>query len=170
MNFSQNNYNQNKEYTHPQRDFHVAIKGERGFTLLFASLIAALLLAIGLAVFNISNKELILSTSARDSQFAFYAADAGLECALFWDFQHGTFSPGGASDIVCAGVTIPNVGGAPYGVEKTFTFDLAPQPYCTTVSVTKFDSPRRTEIKARGYNTCDTSYSRRVERALRATY
>ena len=143
----------------------------RGFTLLFSSLIAALLLAIGLAVFNISNKELILSTSARDSQFAFYAADAGLECALFWDFQHSTFSPGASSpDITCAGITIPNVGGASFGVPQTFSFDLSPEPYCTTVTVTKFDSPRRTVVEDRGYNTCAVGYSRRVERALRATY
>jgi len=57
----------------------------RGFTLFYALLVTSLLLALGLAVFNITLKELLLSSDARESQNAFYAADAALECALYWD-------------------------------------------------------------------------------------
>lgn len=57
----------------------------RGFTLFYALLVTSLLLALGLAVFNITLKELMLSSDARESQNAFFAADAALECALFWD-------------------------------------------------------------------------------------
>ncbi len=67
---------------------------ERGFTLFYAVLVASLLLALGLAIFNITYKELILSSGARESAVAFYAADAGLECALFWDRKYtGLSSP-----------------------------------------------------------------------------
>ncbi len=56
-----------------------------GFTLFYAVLMASLLLAIALAVLNISFKEFTLSSGARDSNVAFYAADSALECALYWD-------------------------------------------------------------------------------------
>lgn len=65
-----------------------------GFTLFYAVLVSSLLLALGLAIFNITYKELILSAGARESATAFYAADSGLECALFWDRKHtGKSSP-----------------------------------------------------------------------------
>jgi len=127
-------------------------------------------LSIGLAIFNITIKELALSSSSRESQFAFYAADTGIECALFWDFQHNAFDVTKTSDIVCAGQSIEDVGGGGFNNPSTFTIDLTPLPYCTIVSVTKQESPRRTLVEARGYNTCDTENPRRVERAIRATY
>lgn len=64
----------------------------KGFTLFYAVLTASLLLAIGIAIFNITFKELILSSGARESANAFYAADTGLECALYWDLRHGSLS------------------------------------------------------------------------------
>lgn len=70
------------------------LEATRGFTLFYAVLMSSLLLALGLAIFNITYKELILSAGARESAVAFYAADAGLECALFWDRKHiGLSSP-----------------------------------------------------------------------------
>ena len=66
----------------------------RGFTLFYAVLVTSLLLSLGLAVFNITIKELVLSSDARESQSAFYAADTALECALFWDLEYtGAPSP-----------------------------------------------------------------------------
>ncbi len=56
-----------------------------GFTLFYAALVSSLLLAIGLAILNITLKEFVLSSGARDSETAFYSADSALECALFWD-------------------------------------------------------------------------------------
>ena len=55
--------------------------------MLFAVLTASVLLAIGLSIFNLTVKELVLSSSGRESQFAFYAADTGAECALYWDLK-----------------------------------------------------------------------------------
>lgn len=56
-----------------------------GFTLLFASLIGALVIAVGLAILDITLKQLLLASAGRESQQAFYSADAGTECALFLD-------------------------------------------------------------------------------------
>lgn len=63
-----------------------------GFILFYALLIASLLLAVALAIVNITFKELVLSSGARESANAFYAADTGLECALYWDLKHESLS------------------------------------------------------------------------------
>jgi Tfp pilus assembly protein PilX len=60
----------------------------RGFTLLYAVLISSVLLAIGIAIFEITVRELRLSSIVRESEYAFYAADAGLECAMKSDFKY----------------------------------------------------------------------------------
>lgn len=59
-----------------------------GFTILYAVLIATLVLAVGVSLFSIVFKQLQLSTEARESYRAIFAADAALECALLHDRQH----------------------------------------------------------------------------------
>ena len=58
---------------------------KKGFTLLFAVLVSTLVLSVGASIISIALKQIILSGSARDSQFAFYASNTGIECALYWD-------------------------------------------------------------------------------------
>ncbi len=60
-------------------------KNKKGFALLFAVLISGLLITIGISIFNISIKELMISASIRDSQTAYYAADSAAECFFYWD-------------------------------------------------------------------------------------
>lgn len=62
-----------------------SIRNNHGFVLLFAVLIASILLSVGLALSNISFKEIVLSAASRDSQFAFFGSDSGSECAFYWD-------------------------------------------------------------------------------------
>lgn len=57
----------------------------KGFTIFFAMLVAALALSIGLAIYDLTVRELALSATATQSQYAIYAADTGAECALYWD-------------------------------------------------------------------------------------
>lgn len=85
----------------------------RGFVLSFAVLVAGILLSIGLAIFTITLKELILSGSGRESQFAFYAADTGGECALYWDIKHSGFSGSVFSPVTYASTTSPPSYGNP---------------------------------------------------------
>ena len=56
-----------------------------GVALFIAVIVASLVLTIGLSMANIFVKEYQLSVSARESQIAFYAADSGLECGIYWD-------------------------------------------------------------------------------------
>lgn len=57
----------------------------KGFVILFAVLLVSITLTISLSLFNITFKQLILSSVARDSQFAYFAADSGMDCARHWD-------------------------------------------------------------------------------------
>jgi hypothetical protein len=62
--------------------------GRQGFTIIFATLIAALALAVGAAIYDLTVRELDLSMIATQSQAAIYAADSGAECALYWDAKY----------------------------------------------------------------------------------
>lgn len=61
--------------------------GDRGFVILFAMLISTIMLLITSGIFNVVQKQVVLSSYSRESQRAFYAADAALECALYYDIS-----------------------------------------------------------------------------------
>ena len=80
---------------------------ERGFTLLLAALVGSLVLALGISIVTIVQKSVTLSSIGRESQFAFYAADSGAECALYWDIRHAHFSTSTPpTEITCNGQTV----------------------------------------------------------------
>lgn len=142
----------------------------QGFTLLFAGLIASLTLTLATSIWLLAFTELRFSFIGRESQFAFFAADAGVECALYWDYQANGFATNTPSTITCNNESFPGMGGDGYGVASTFTLTFSPvsanvRP-CAVVTVTKFASPDRTRVESRGYNTCNTTDSRRLERLL----
>ena len=55
---------------------------KRGIALLVTLIFMSVMLAFGLTLASLSYKQSVLASSAIESQYAFYAADAGLECAL----------------------------------------------------------------------------------------
>ena len=60
----------------------------QGFTLFYALLVSSLALAIGASIFDITVREIQLSNTATQSQYAVYVADTGAECALYWDSNY----------------------------------------------------------------------------------
>lgn len=148
----------------------------KGFTLFVAIVVTGTLMLIASGVVNLAVKQAFISSSARESQHAFYAADSGVECALYWDVKNpsgfSAFSTTTGSQIFCNqdgnNATNPNpniVGGSSQSI---FILTFLPDPYCAVVTVTKL-SNGTTRIESKGYNTCSQS-SRRVERAVRVTY
>lgn len=61
------------------------LQKNKGFVILFSMLISSLILLITAGIFNVVQKDVVLSSYARESQRAFYAADSALECALYSD-------------------------------------------------------------------------------------
>ncbi|QQG38228.1 MAG: hypothetical protein HYS26_01585 [Candidatus Kaiserbacteria bacterium] len=136
--------------------FNQSAQRQRGFTLLLAALVASVVLALGAAIFKLAQKEITLSSIGRDSQYAFYAADTGAECALFWDLRYGYFatsSPPGVTPECDAQAIIASgrLATFPY----TMTFQFAPSGFCTNVAVEKTKDAQnaiRTVVRADGYN------------------
>jgi hypothetical protein len=151
-------------------------KEKKGFTLLMSVLIASLILSIGLGISSLILRQLILTASSKESLYAFYSADTGIECALYWDVDQASFATSSSSSVPGSGVicdgqdiaTTWNISSSPTQAVTTFTLTFPPQTHCATVVVTKTQTS--STIESRGYNTCNTSSSRRVERGIRATY
>lgn len=155
----------------------------RGYALLLSVLVSGLILAIGLGLLSIVEKNLILSSLGRESQLAFYTADSGGECGLYWDRKHPGFSytvfatssisTPPSSGVLCNGQDVAQ-SWAVYDLTQTsaktsfdLTFEGAP---CAQVTIEKTNSGRKTVVESRGLNTCDASFPRQVERALRISY
>ncbi len=172
-------------------------ENQKGFTLLFAVLLSVLVLAVGASVINIAMKQVILTGIGRESQFAFYAANTGVECALYWDYRdarvfatsslfEGYTDESDKGGITCAKESIymqddGTIGEITSVDEKTPTSAISrftirfenPIQYCAIVSVTKSKNNNdtwSTTIESRGYNTCDKSNPRRIERGLQLFY
>ena len=57
---------------------------QSGFALLLAIIVVGVVLSVGLAILDLAVTQVRLAASTRDSEIAFHAANAGVECALFW--------------------------------------------------------------------------------------
>lgn len=159
---------------------------EQGFTLFIAIVVTASLLLVSTGIISLAVKEAFLTSAARESQHAFYAADTGIECAIYWDIKNpgglSAFDTGSQTNINCnadsantqEGKTnpTPQAVGGPSGI-STFTITFlksppVPNTPCAVVTVTKIGNT--TKIESLGYNTCDPTNPRRVERAVRVRY
>jgi hypothetical protein len=145
----------------------------KGFTLLMAVLVASILLALGYALYNIAIKEVALSSAGRESQFAFFAADTGIECALYWDSRQDAFSTSSVASEVFCGVASSTLTRVLTGTTLTtsFSFSLGASTLsqCADVVVTR-EQPKHTTIESYGYNNCVSENPLRLERAIRVTY
>lgn len=65
---------------------------QRGFALLVAIIFMSVMLTFGLALGALGYKQKVLASSSLGSQYAFYVADAALECILQDDQQQNLFA------------------------------------------------------------------------------
>ncbi len=151
--------------------------------MLVAVLITSVFLIISFVVINVALKELILANSAKESQYAFYAADSGTECAVYWDLASSTskFDPSTPGTISCGSQTIstgsqtvPTIPSQPSligggGANTTSIFNVNFAKGCAIVRVTKAPGGVTT-VDSRGYNTCSSTSIRRFERGITLTY
>lgn len=147
----------------------------QGFVILFAGTISAILLSIALGVANIAFKEVKFRTSDKDTNVAFFAADTGADCALFYDkSDQNKFPAGGpATAITCAGENVSvSFNAEVYDFTITNLGDLGQG--CAKVTVDKTAViPPLTKIISNGYNngggSCVQS-SNTVERQIELNY
>lgn len=169
---------------------------KRAFILLFSLLISSVILAAGLGVTRIITRQIYMASVQRDSQMAFFAADAGLECAKFWKSKGNVSSGGKCNDkeLKQDGSLITDFGGGDTvsGPIKT-CFNLGGQEYvrsnssgspnpttgeiCAVIEIYNYPTAGAPDGKiiSRGYNVpcddnCTVSSGRVVERALMFRY
>jgi len=65
-------------------------KQQSGFALLVSLIVVGAILSIGLAILDLSIKQVRLAATTKDSEIAFHAANAGMECARYWRRQAST--------------------------------------------------------------------------------
>ncbi len=150
---------------------------KRGFVILFAVIIAAMIALIGAGIFSVAFKETVLSSTASESQVALFAADTGMECTLYHEYKE-PLQP----TLDCSGSTGRSVGGLQY----EYRFILGDTPSCGFVSVDHAvtrtvdvaNVPTQilgTLIVSRGCNVCigevpDASSQFLIERRLEAWF
>ncbi len=169
--------------TSAMRSIFAAKRGRQGFTLIYAVLVTSLLLAVVLKLYSVVVKEQLLSSATKTSEVSFYAANSGLECAMYADLhaptdQFSFYQPGLPTvpifPVSCDGV-VETVNGT--GIDSTNAvwqaicqplglttsqcaasqFTAVFESSCAVVSVAKINatggSQYQTRIEARGYNT-----------------
>lgn len=135
---------------------------QSGITLLITLLLMGVLLGIGATLLNITLKQLQLSSIALESEIAFQAANAGVECALYYDFVSTAGAPFdvfgngtgrsplgslncmnddsgdniGGNGVACGSVACGIEDEVESGEEQKFRFEWS--NLCTEVSVYKF--------------------------------
>lgn len=146
----------------------------KGFAMLFTVLIISIIMSIAIGISNVTFKQNLLTSIAKDSLVAFYAADAGVECGLYYDFTIGSFPKdlpvaNAPATIACGSNTLSKdmaLSSLNYIVYRENVAD-ASKP-CRNIVFNKTD-PVKSAVQSRGYSVC-TSSPRQVERALEVRY
>lgn len=99
-----------------------------GFVILFAILVSTIILIMSAGIFRVAQKESILSSYSKESQVAFYAADAGVECALYWDISN-----------TIAGTKFP-ISQAPETLTEAFTCGVDQDNVPVNIQAYKYDA------------------------------
>ena len=163
---------------------------ESGFALLVAVIFMSVMLTFGVTLGSLAYKQQVLASTAVESQYAFYVADAALECALYEDQQLNFFAfpatqPASAPLMTCDGISATFSPAYPTGIVSyipltkwviTERLSLDSNKRCADITVYKpAQSSGTTYIFSQGYNvSCDTVANpggvRFVSRGLNAHY
>jgi len=145
----------------------MAIKNKKnGFALIIAVIFMSVMLTLGLALSSLGYKQQILASTAIESQYAFYAADAGLECALYADQQQNLFSYSAHDEdnppqtIVCNNSSATQLSYTYNSDRLTVTerLSLDSNTRCADITIYKYnDSSYGTYIFSQGYDVSCTT-------------
>ncbi len=158
---------------------YLKAKNNRGFVLLFTMVLSAVLLSMAIGASSVALKELKFSTSGRDTNDAFFAADTGADCALYFDQAAQNKFPlnGSAGVVSCANASANS--GSGNGTTASYNFTVnglgSSGNSCVKVNVSKDASSGtlKTTITTDGYSPANspcTANSTTVNRHLVVTY
>lgn len=167
--------------------FKTIFKTEKnsGYAILFTVLIISMILAMTVGISNTTFRELRFTTTAKQSHTAFFAADSGLECALWQDRNttgpvfpfNSTAPPAPVMNCVISSPAITVVSASATSASYVVQ-DFLAGGGCVRVTVEKDQNAvppasYPTRIIARGYNIKCAQLAagmQHVERVLQAKY
>lgn len=144
---------------------------QKGYAILFTVIIVSAISVITAGLTNAAYKQLILSSLAKDSQAAFYQADTAGDCALYADRLNpgSIITTGGSWNCGGLNLDVTLLGGGSYRMHPVTAVGTSVNP-CYRIDVTKdsVSTPGvvKTKISAKGYNICNTTNLRTVEREI----
>lgn len=114
-----------------------------GFALLITIIVVTVLISIGLAVVELTLKQVRLSTNAKESESAFHAANAGMECGRYIRrIASTTMEAGSTISPNCFSATpasnsrstvLSTTDGNIYLYSYSFTWTASAKPRCSTI-------------------------------------
>lgn len=154
---------------------------QKGYAIMFTVILVSIISLISIGLSNTTYKQMMLASGAKDSQLAFYESDMAMECALYVDNQTTILADNDTS--FRCGI---DKDGDPYSIDVSIEiyqdvkiYRLNPsEPMfsstepCFRININK-DSRANTTIttvEASGYNTCNLTGNRTVERTIEAGY
>ena len=78
-----------------------------GFALLISLIVVSVVLSVGLVILDLTIKQVRLAATTADSETAFHAANAGMECARYWrrNLDDAALLGGNINSVECFGVS-----------------------------------------------------------------
>lgn len=150
---------------------------EKGFVMLYTMILSSIILAISIGILNVALKETNFSISARAANEAFFAADTGAECALFYDRTTNNAFSDADINMRCGvedPISINPVGSGSWSFVVPNLSES--ERSCAKVTLTRVPSDFSTTIISKGYNNANPDSSEcnpasnSVERELEVTY
>lgn len=112
---------------------------QSGFALLMTIIVVSVVLSVTLTIVDLSLKQLQLSSDTTESEIAFHASNAGLECARYTrNFKSSDFESGSPVNFRCFGDNSMVVGGAPSILVRKGVGFATPAVIGTDVSVFRY--------------------------------
>lgn len=148
---------------------------QQGFAMLFTVLIVSIILSLAIGISNVTYKQNLLSSIAKDSQVAFSAADDGIECGMAYDLS-ATYFPRGfgpasipTKSLSCGATnfTMDEANSSTSFIVFKQTVSDQTKP-CKSIVFNKTDAVIN-KVQSRGYSMCQNT-PRQVERALEVRY
>lgn len=151
------------------------IEKERGYAILFTIVVVGIISMITIGLSNAAYKQMVLSSVARDSTTAFYQADIASECALYADSEYNMLTiPENwkCSEIPLSFTESGTEVNMSYGLELPVETSSNNRAKCFRIIVEKNAETDTilTKVLAYGYNICNKSNGRTVERAIEVNY
>lgn len=144
---------------------------QNGYAILFTIVLVGIISTISIGLASVAYKQLVLSSVAKDSQISFYQSDMAAECGIYAENKLSMTSDSLPNPWVC-GIDSNGVGYnlniALYGVSGYTLLPASPMDQssspCFNIIMDK--TVPATKLIARGYNICNKTNIRTVEREI----